>query len=96
MSTELIDEVFTEWGTDRGVSLDRVLSGRTPIPTYILKWGENMPPNVVKALKEDGESALILNENGGVHSMIVWNEIVGMREMPVEVMRNYNRRVRGD
>lgn len=94
MSTKLTDVVFEDVGIDRGVTLDQIMSGRTPFPTYILKWGEDMPPNIRKALKEDGESALILKENGEVHSMIVWNKFVGMREMSVTTMREHNRRYR--
>lgn len=95
IDVELIDEVFEELGTDKGVSLNQILSGESPFPTYVLEYGENMPRDVVRALKEDGEAALILNEDGEVHSMIVWNDIVGMREMSVEVMRDYNKRMRG-
>lgn len=95
LTDELTDEVFEELGTDQGVSLNQILGGRTPFPTYILLWGENMPPHIGRALKEDGESALILNEDGKVYSMIVWNEFVGFREMSVEVMRDYNKRMRG-
>ncbi len=70
MITELTDAVFEEVGTNRGVSLNQILSGCTPFPPTSC-CGQNMPPDVIKALKEDGESALILNEDGKVHSMIV-------------------------
>lgn len=93
MSNELVDVVFEEMGTDQGVSLNQILSGRTPFPTYILKQGENMPKSVLNALRE-GESALILDEHGEVYSMIVWDNLVGMREMSVTTMREYNQRKR--
>lgn len=75
-----------------GVSIDQILHGG-PWPTYILKWGESMPPDVLKALQE-GEAALLLDIDGRVKSMVVYNEIVGMREMSVETMREHNRRNR--
>jgi hypothetical protein len=80
--------------TEQGCSLSQILSGGGPWPTYILKWGEDMPKHIHKALKEDGEAALILDANGEVFSMIVYNELVGMREMSVATMRELNQRSR--
>ncbi len=51
--------------------------------------GENMPPDTLRALKEDGEAALIVKD-GEVFSMIIYNEFVGMREMSVKTMREFN------
>jgi len=79
---------------EQGCSLSQILNGGGPWPTYILKWGENMPDHIRKALKEDGEAALILDADGEVFSMIVYNDLVGMREMPVSIMRELNQRNR--
>ncbi len=75
----------------KGVSLSQILTGRDPCPTYILNWGEDMPPHVLQALRE-GESALLVKD-GEVQSMVVYNEIVGMREMSVETIRERNQRM---
>ncbi len=72
------------------VSIIQSFSGWAPLPTYILEWGEDMPPHILKALK-DGEAALRIKD-GKVHSMIVYNDIGGMREMYVTTMREYNQR----
>ena len=74
-----------------GTPISKLLNGDGPWPTYILKWGENMPPDILRALKEDGEAALIVKD-GEVFSMIVYNEFVGMREMSVSTMREYNQK----
>jgi hypothetical protein len=79
---------------EEGASLSQVLAGGGPWPTYILKWGEDMPKHILKALKEDGEAALILNPEGEVYSMVVYNDMVGMREMSVATMRELNQRNR--
>jgi hypothetical protein len=79
---------------EQGCSLSQILAGGGPWPTYILKWGEDMPKPVLKALKEDGEAALLLDANGEVYSMVVYNDMVGMREMSVATMRELNQRSR--
>jgi hypothetical protein len=98
---EVLDELqaIREFQEDRtltpeqGCTLTQILKGG-PWPTYILEWGKNMPKHILEALKQEGEAALILNKKGEVHSMIVYNELVGMREMSVTTMREQNRRMR--
>jgi hypothetical protein len=79
---------------EQGCTLSQILAGGGPWPTYILKWGEDMPKHILKALKEDGEAALLLDADGEVFSMVVYNDIVGMREMSVATMRELNQRSR--
>jgi len=39
-------------GMSKGISLNQILHDNGPWPTYILNWGEDMPPHIVQALWE--------------------------------------------
>ncbi len=83
---EQADKCFEAMGKMVGVDIGQMVS-EGPWPTYVLQQGENMPEHIRRALIDDSEAALIVNEMGKVISIIVYGDFVGFRGMSVETMR---------
>ena len=62
-----------------GISISQLVSGTIPEPTHTLKWGEDMPAHVVKAL-ENGETALLHDEAGNPYSLVLKDYFGTIRE----------------
>lgn len=85
--TQAMDAIF---GTGKGVPLTQVYDKNMPIPTYILKWGENMPKEIFAALQE-GEAALLLDREGNPYSVVIIDTTGTVREKSIQRVREENK-----
>jgi hypothetical protein len=65
--------------TGVGVSIGQLLTGTIPKPTRELKWGENIPPEIMTALR-NGETALLKDADGNPHSVVLMDYFGTIRE----------------
>ena len=65
-----------------GVSVSQLLSGTIPEPTHTLKWGEDIPKDILEAL-ERGEVALLNDEQGNPYSTILKDQFGTIREQRI-------------
>jgi len=66
-----------------GVSISQLLTGTIPAPTHQLKWGEDMTAEVMEALKR-GETAMLHDEAGNPHSLVLMDSDGHIREKRVD------------
>lgn len=62
-----------------GVSVSQLISGTIPEPTHTLKWGEDIPKDVLEAL-DNGETAILLDEDGAPFSILLKDYFGTIRE----------------
>ena len=66
----------------RGVSLTQALTGTIPEPKHMLRWGENIPPEIMEALR-NGETALLHDAEGKPYSLVLIDYFGTIREKRV-------------
>lgn len=62
-----------------GVSVGQLLAGAIPRPTYWLRWGEDMPAEVMEALRR-GETAMLHDADGNPCSLVLMDSYGQIRE----------------
>jgi len=65
-----------------GVSIGQLLTGTIPDPRHKLNWGEDIPPHIMEALRS-GETAMLYDEDGNEHSIILMDTYGQLREKMV-------------
>lgn len=62
------------------ISAACILLKQVPFPVYRLTYGKDIPPDILQALKDKEETAVLLNSDGDPHSVVLMSSI-GIREM---------------
>lgn len=65
-----------------GASIFQVFTGTVPGPTWWLRWGEDIPAEVMEALRR-GETAMLHDEAGNPHSLVLMDTYGQIREKRV-------------
>ncbi len=62
-----------------GTSIDQLFSGTIPEPSYVLNWGEDIPSNIMEALRR-GETATLNDKDGNPYSRVLMDSYGTIRE----------------
>lgn len=65
-----------------GVSIEQLLTGSIPAPTYWLRWGEDIPAEAMQALRR-GETAMLHDADGNPYSRVLMDSYGTIRETRV-------------
>lgn len=63
----------------KGVSLTQLLTNTILAPIYTLKWGEDIPPEIMEAMR-NGQTAILLGEDGKPYSWVMMDYFGTIRE----------------
>lgn len=66
-----------------GISITAAITGTIPTPKHELKWGENIPKDVMAALHA-GETAMLHDPDGNPHELLLMDYFGTIREQRVE------------